>query len=190
MFKIIPGVIAPFQELIHEAGTACDVNLSKDLESYLVFLLARFISNPHQIQNSIALEFLENIQKWSKTQQDNLQIIGDKCLLLSGLFPGRAKRKRVRISYYVKLGQTAYGSLSHLKEKATGLLFEQLSMQFVLLMDVLQSIRELKKGFLILDPLEAHELWEDTKSEHALKTLKQSIQPDRFLHLPPNARAN
>lgn len=167
-----PTAMAQWHRLVKEARHTSSVSLSEDLESYLIFLLMRFINHPEIVHNIFALDFLENIKKFKKENQQTLQEVGDKCLLYSGLFPGRAKQRCVNISYYVDLGRRAYLSLSASPQNILSPLFANLSDHFVPLMDVLHSIRSLNTQGYLIDLLEAENLWHATKSTHALKVLK------------------
>jgi hypothetical protein len=161
--------------LVSEARLLSTITLSEDLESYLVFLLMRFSKDPDIARSIFAQDYLNNIHKVNKENQQALRDIGDKCLLFSGLFPNNAKRRRVRISYYVKLGQSAYSSLSNVPHNQLAELFSKLGNCFVNLMDVLHAIRALDKNQKVLDLLDAYELWSDTKSEQAYKILQSSM---------------
>lgn len=161
-----------WQDLVTEASQACNVLLSEDIESYLVFLLMRFTGSPQMAHKIMALEFLQSINSFGTQKSQALRDVGDQCLLYSGLFPGRAKRRRVRVSYYVNIGKSAYLSLSENGRNSRNNLFAELANQFVPLMDILQSMRELDNQAVILDPIQAEEIWSDTGSNHALQTLK------------------
>src|SRR3990167_10994247 len=100
-----PTSMAQWQKLILEAEQACAVNLDEHVESYLVFLLMRFIEKPEMVTSVLGLEFLEGTQDLSRAREEKLRDVGDKCLLFSGLFPGRAERRCVKVSYFVQLGQ-------------------------------------------------------------------------------------
>lgn len=171
-----PTAIAQWHALIKDASLSSSIKLPEDLESYLVFLLMRFAENPNIAQSILALDFLHSLEKLGKERLENLRDVGDKCLLFAGLFPGRARKRRVRISYFVKLGQSAYASLSESNlhhQKELSLLFSELCLHFVGLMDILQATRELEEKEASLDPIQAEELWSDTKSQHALQTLQR-----------------
>ncbi len=121
----------------------------------------------------LGLEFLENIDVTGNEQRAVLQDVADKCLLFSGLFPGRAKKCRVRISYFVDLGQSAYATLSSSHASTSSELFIHLAENFVVLMDVLFAMRQLEDKAPLLEPIEAQELFADTGSEQARKNLEK-----------------
>jgi hypothetical protein len=185
-----PNQTAQWQAIVSEAEHLASIQLSEELESYLVFLLIRFCNQPSIAQSILAHDFLMNLEQLNNqgtfNQQikqqttNNLRDIGDKCLLLTGLFPGRARRRRVRISYFVKLGQMAYSSVSYTQKNSFEKLYSSLCQHFVGLMDILQTMRELtheQNGINYgIDLLQAEELWSDIRSQHALKVLKKVTQ--------------
>lgn len=176
MDKIIvdPTATSQWNTLVAEASNFNNKNLSPELESYLVFLLMRFTSAPEIADSIVAINLLESAHQNKTQQQQTLRDIGDTCLLFTGLFPGRAQKRRLRISYYVKIGQTAYMSLSsNFKNNSCANLFAALGEQFVTLMETLQAMREIDGTQLALDPMQAEEVWHDTGSSHALKTLEK-----------------
>lgn len=171
-----PSTMSQWQSLVYDAQNACNIELPESLESYLVFLLMRFTERPEIAREVVAIDFLESYHQSQHLQQQTLRDIGDKCLLFTGLFPKRARQRRVRIGYYVKIGQSAYSSLSSSESHETSELFLELCETFVPMMDILQTMREIDTQEPSLDPLEAEELWSDTGSTHALQTLKQFTQ--------------
>lgn len=168
-----PTSITQWQTLVTDASQICQVALSEELESYLVFLLMRFITAPQMAKKVMGIEFLTSINRSGSLRSLALRDVGDQCLLYSGLFPGRARRRHVRVSYYVNLGKSAYLSLAECSKYSDSGLFATLSSKFVNLMDILQAMREINTENNMLDPLLAEEIWHDTGSEHALHTLQQ-----------------
>lgn len=186
-----------WHSLVNDAERELSITLSEELESYLVFLLMRFAKEPAILQSVLAVDFLRNLEykhEHDSLRDNNLRDVGDKCLLLTGLFPGRARGRRVRISYYVKLGQMAYNTVSELNPNLGNQdIYCHLCQHFVGLMDVLQAMRELhgdgkephphKES---IDLLQAEELWSDTKSQHALKILREHTKGFILQSGPPS----
>lgn len=170
---IQPSATAQWHALVGEAEQACATRLGEDLESYLVFLLMRYTESPEIANSVLALDYLHSMEAVGHLRETQLREVGDKCLLYSGLFPARAERWRVNSSYYVKLGMGAYAALATALAQLKAKLFEDLSQQFVKLMDILQTMRELGNGKPCLQPLQAMELWTETGSAHALQNLAQ-----------------
>jgi hypothetical protein len=168
--------VAQWRELVQDATQRCDSQLNDELESYLVFMLMRHMSASELASTIVALDYLRSSTGSGRVQTEQLSKIGDNCLLLSGLFPGRAERRRVRISYYVNLGISAYARLGDLLKDAQATLYKELSKQFVCLMDILHAARELDGQEPTLQPLQAIEVWNDTRSRHAHTTLQHYSQ--------------
>ena len=160
--------------LVNEAETACAQHLDEEMQSYLVFLLMRFTERPELAGSVLAVEYLESMRSSGRIGHDQLRNIGDKCLLYSGLFPERAERRRVKISYFVDLGRSAYQQLSDRMEHSAAAMFLHLADAFVSLMDILQTMRALGSPAKQLSPFSAFELWRDTGSQVALRTLRKS----------------
>jgi hypothetical protein len=165
-----PGDISQWQALVAEAEELSGVQLDEDLESYLVFTLMRYLRRPEMAQRILALDFLEAFQQSHPQRSETLRDVGDQCLLFSGLFPRRAERRRVRVSYYVKLGRSAYQNLADSLSK-TADLFAHLAEEFITAMDTLQAIRVLGQQTTGLLPAQAYELWQDTASRQAYAEL-------------------
>ena len=103
---------AEWLSLVNEAESAAALHLDEEMQSYLVFLLMRFTESPELAASVLAMEYLQSMRSQGRVGQDQLRNVGDKCLLYSGLFPERAERRRVKISYFVDLGRSAYQQLS------------------------------------------------------------------------------
>ena len=162
-----PTSTAQWQALVCEAELAANRQLDETLQSHLVFTLMRFTQRPELANSVMALEFLDAVQQNGQHQHERLRDVGDKCLLVSGLFPQTAKRRLVSIGYFVNLGRTAY---QQLHDKIHGF-YGQLASDFIPMMDVLHAIRELNKESHQLDLLDAFELWDETGSQYALERI-------------------
>ncbi len=156
---------ALWRDMIHEAEASCAIELNEEVEAYLVFLVMRYLAKPEVVKQIIAYEFLAGMHLSAMQRELALQGVGDKCLLLSGLFPKIAEKRLVKISYFVNLGQSAYGILAKTRHD----LYSLLAKQFVNLMDVLQSMSQ----HVDLLPLQAYDLWNETGSKRALAALRQ-----------------
>ena len=176
MGKILdqPGNMSHWQALVVEAEKLSGIQLDEELESYLVFTLMRYLRRPEVAHRILALDFLEALQSSQQQRNVALRDVGDQCLLVSGLFPRLAERRRVRVSYYVDLGRSAYQNLAESLTK-TAHLFTHLAEEFIAAMDTLQAIRVLGQQDSGLLPIEAYDLWQDTASREAYaQVLRQS----------------
>lgn len=167
---IEPTATAQWQSLVKEAWDITGEKADEEMEHYLVLLLMRFCDNSTVGTRALGLDYLESQEKEGESKQILLRDVGDKCLLISGLFPGRAERLRVNMSYYVKLGKGAYYVLSTLHKNLLSRMFCRLSEDFVSLMDVLSAARSMA-GNAGLTPLQAVEMWSETQSREARRAL-------------------
>lgn len=159
------NVIVLWRDAIKGAEDRCRISLHEEIESYLVSLLIRFTNQPELANQVIATEFLQAMQERDIMRRYSLAEVGDQCLLFSGLFPGLAENRQVKVKYFVEIGRSAYANIS---DKANDL-YGSLATQFVMLMDVLQSVNQRH----ILLPFEAYELWQELGSKRALSVLRE-----------------
>ncbi len=171
-----PTAFAQFHKLVHEGEVACSCNLHEDIESYLVFTLQRHVKSAGMASRIMALEFLEAQET---RRPDDIRDLADCCLLLAGLFPGVAEKRMVRINYFVGLGVTAYDKLSCSLAGESSRMYAQLSREFVTLIDILRSLRNLN-GLMLLTIADV-ELWQDNQSK---RTFDQISKGGRFPGLP------
>ena len=131
-----------WQALVHEAGTRAGTPLDEMRESYLVFVLLRYQRDDSLLVRTQALEWLA-AQACSGTQRaDALRDVGDRCLLIAGLYPGLAERRRVGIDYFIDLGCGAYHEAAEASRNAYAALFEQLARSYRELVRILRCVRE------------------------------------------------
>ncbi len=165
---------AQWHSLVTEAEAGMGIHLDEDLESYLVFLLMRFSTRPEIADRILALDYLQGMQASGQVQQEQMRDVGDICLLHAGFFPKRAEKRLVKISYYVQLGRSAYHHLANQSVTALARLFGHLAQEFVVIMDTLQAIQQINpQQAMGLSPIQAMELWQDTGSQQARKTLSK-----------------
>ena len=169
------STLAQWHALVKQAEKESGCHLDEVMESYLVFTLMRFMKDQALGAHAMAPDYL-NLQNLPDAQRaEQLRNIGDKCLLLTGLFPKRAEKRLVRVSYYVDMGRAAYHHLSGCAQHASSGLYHQLAETFVLLMDLLQTIRRFSSP--ALQPIPSYELWNDTGSAGALRTFDSKAIP-------------
>lgn len=175
-----PTSTAQWQRLVREASVNSSRKLDEELESYLVFLLARVCGQTELLERVVALEYLHTLKAAGVARNEHLREVGDQCLLFAGLFPHLARKKLVRISYFVQLGCNAYQLLAATLNHTAARLYDDLSSTFVMLMDILHRMRE-QQGAPCLSPIEAMDLWQDTGSQHALMTLRHYAGSSAFV---------
>jgi len=161
-----------WQNLVHAASSSCDRVLDEELESYLVFMLMRHTACMGIVDNIVATQYLQGMQSAGNVAAQQLQEVGDQCLLYSGFFPKQSERRLVKVRYYVDLGRSAYSHISDKMKQGTTSLYERLARYFVALMDILQAMRclDLNTG---QDCSELIEYAQDCCSERAIKILSE-----------------
>jgi hypothetical protein len=106
----------------------------------------------------MALEWLAAQKRAGQLQAQNLRDVGDRCLLLAGLYPEQAERRLVSLSYFVDLGRNAYDQLAAHLKAGMAELYGQLARGFNELVLVLIEIRKLSGHWRGPTPLQNHAL--------------------------------
>jgi len=145
--------LALWHRALQEAQSEAHIRLQAKIESYVVSLLMHYMTFYQLAQQVMAIRFLQHTHLPLKVRNSVLQDIGDQCLLITGLFPGMAEKRRVTLNYYIEMGQIAYDILSQQKHD----IFSDLSHQFITVSDVLRSVRPITLEQL---PLEIRKLWD------------------------------
>ena len=122
-----PTSTAQWHALVCEAEKLSNIYLDEELQSYLVFLLMRFLSKPDITDKVLAMDYIESLLISGQRRQDRLRDVGDVCLIHAGFFPQRARRKRVSEDYFIELGSGAYQHLSVVVENQIAELYYRLS---------------------------------------------------------------
>lgn len=163
---------AQWHSLVHDAQAKAHLHLSEMLEHYLVVLLSRFTRRAESLCEAVAPHYLEAMRNEGQQRPKELRDVGDTCLLLSGLFPGRTSKLAVNTDYYIGLGQSAYGEAATHLDTDDHPLFLTLAQRFVSAMDVLMAIRLMSNDNAMLpDALSAYEL----NQQHGSHTAKHVI---------------
>ncbi len=165
-----PTAQALWHRVVREASGAAGRTLDDTLEAYLLMLLLRFAHRPEILRTIMAREYLEGMQQTGRARDERLRDVGDQCLILAGLFPGLARRRRVSPAYFIDLGRGAYGELASRLARSAAELYRELATAFVALMDVLHALRG-NQALEMLSPLERWELWERSGSRAARDAL-------------------
>lgn len=137
-----------WQELVREAERRADRTLDELRESYLVFVLLRHQGDDCLLARTQALEWLSAQEEIGTARADALRDVGDRCLLIAGLFPGLAERRRVSVDYYIDLGRGAYDEAAHCSRAGYADLFQRLAQGYHDLVWVLRALRAPAAGIL------------------------------------------
>jgi hypothetical protein len=128
-----------WQALVREGEQRRHLALGETLQAYLVFALMRHQGDAALTSRTMALEWM--LAQEPPRTPDRLRDVGDRCLLIAGLFPRLANRRRVSTDYYIDLGRGAYATASVRAPRCERELFAELSQAFHSLVDVLAAIR-------------------------------------------------
>lgn len=130
-----------WQALVREAESRAGQRLDEARESYLVFVLLRYQNDPLLLARTQALDWLEAQQRVGGARADALRDVGDRCLLIAGLYPGLAVRRRVSADYFIELGRSAYLGVAEASRAAYAALFGQLAESYRELVGTLRALR-------------------------------------------------
>lgn len=159
---------ALWHDLIRDAEQRARRPLTEDVQSYLVFTLMRLTGDAALGARILALDFLQSFGVHGQRRADELRDVGDRCLLLAGLYPEQAERRAVPLNYFCDIGSSAYEALSEALRSGARSLYEQLARSFRALVRVLIEVRRLSGEWRGPSPLDRLALCEDRGSlDHA-----------------------
>ena len=142
---------ALWHDLLREAEARGRAPLDEELEAYLVFLLMRHLRDGELGGRVLALDLLQGLHARGSQRGEDLRTVGDRCLLIAGLYPEQAQQRLVSLDYFIGLGAHAYAELAHAARAALGALYARLATAFARLVRVLVELRRLGGS----DPLDA-----------------------------------
>lgn len=150
---------ALWQDLVRDGEQRCGAQLDENSESWLVFTLMRHLGSTGLAEPAMALVYLEALHTAGNAQRSlALQDVGERCLLIAGLYPELAQRRRVSQRYYIELGQGAFRQLADEARRAAAQLYAGIAEQFARLVRVLVELRALSGEWRGLAPLDRHAL--------------------------------
>lgn len=138
-----------WQALVQEAGRHAGHPLDETRESYLVFVLLRFQRDAQLLSHTHGVDWLDALELAGTARGDALRDVGDRCLLVAGLFPDVAERRRVSVGYYIDIGRAAYQGVADAGRRATAALYEQLAASYRELVRTLAAMRRLDAPMLL-----------------------------------------
>ena len=140
--KIQPSAASQWYELVKETQHQTGLFFDDHIESYLILTLDKFMLDKTLMDTPIAIDFLKSIQVTSSQSNHKLRKVGDRCLIISGLFPERASKINLSVSYYIDIGQQAYLTLAERSNiKFDPELFQNLGLKFLDIKEVLNAMR-------------------------------------------------
>ena len=139
---IPPNTLSEWYELVKETQAHTGMHLDEHIESYLILTLDNFVKDEALIDLPIAVEYLRTLNLSKESASQKLRKVGDRCLILSGLFPNHAEKSNVSLSYFIDIGRQAYLTLADRTNFKIDLkLFYNLGFRFIDLKELLNAMR-------------------------------------------------
>ena len=130
-----------WQALVQDAYEQTGRRLDESSESYLVFVLLRYQADGLLLARTQGMDWLLAMDLAGTARADALRDVGDRCLLVAGLFPGLAERRRVSVDYFIDIGRSAYLGVADVTRQAYAALYAQLARSYGELVHTLSAIR-------------------------------------------------
>ena len=184
-----------FRESVRGAVVNQQLTVNEETILYVVNMLTSFTRSESLFERTehgyeiraLAMIYADTVTAETAAQKNRvLQRLGDIALFISGLFSYSLHRSLVDVDYYAAMGGNAYAHLAdsmrnNYKGKTISMVFTELSLKFLALVDVLAEINEKSVLASDTDILRLYELWLKTGSRRAARQLQQcGIQPVSF----------
>lgn len=168
------SVEAFFREVVTGALERAEVEATEATECYLVSLLGAFATA--RISDEPLSMKLVQTQGDPAERVKALKEVGDTTLYVAGFFGNSLDRRGlVDPSYYIGLGEAAYGELASRFEGSTssavGSIYRELAAKFPRFVDVLGEARK-QVDFTGGDVVKLYEQWRETRSAWLEKRLR------------------
>ena len=125
-------------ELVRRAECELTINLTHELEAYIVHLFAHYLDKPLVNTEPICIKLLASNIKPVAQRKAILKEVGDECLLINAMEWG--KPKWPSSSYYADMGQMAYINRAF-AERPPEDLFDDLALEFQTATRILRKCR-------------------------------------------------
>ncbi|MBT8085537.1 MAG: hypothetical protein KJN72_09955 [Woeseia sp.] len=177
-----------FRESITAAIENQRVQVDEHATHYVVNLLTLFSRSEELYEDSgevyglkpLAMMLLDANEAANPVERStSLQRLGDVALFIAGFFADGLAHQLVDLDYYIRMGGTAYGSLSDeirgtTRGRALAPVYGELACKFPIVVDVLNEVRDGTRQNSDIDILRTYEVWLKTGSERAAALLKQN----------------
>jgi hypothetical protein len=137
-----------WQGLVRDGEERSGIELGESVQSYLVFVLMRYLRDGALAAHIMALDWLEAAERTGSARADALRDVGDRCLLIAGRFPRLAERRRVGPDYFSQLGSGAYRGVAEAARAGYAALFAELARAFDAMVRVLDALP--RRGAVLL----------------------------------------
>jgi hypothetical protein len=140
--------LALWHDLVRDGEAQAGVALGESVQSYLVFVLMRYLRDGALAAHVLALDWLAAAECRGNARADALRDVGDRCLLIAGRFPRLAERRHVRPDYFSNLGCGAYLGVAEAARAGYAALFAELARAFDAMVRVLDALP--RRGAVLL----------------------------------------
>jgi hypothetical protein len=137
-----------WQGLVRDGEAHSGIELGESVQSYLVFVLMRYLRDEALAAHVMALDWLEAAERTGRARADALRDVGDRCLLIAGRFPRLAERRQVGPDYFRQLGSGAYRGVVEATRAGYAALFAELARAFDAMVRVLGALP--RRGAILL----------------------------------------
>jgi len=138
--------IANWYDLVMQAQSKAKIYLDDEIEVYVALLIKKSVKDISMADTIVAMNYLKALNsKAVLAKGKRLKQVADQSLLLSTLFPGRAKHRNVSDTYYASISQSAYACLISLLEETVPVLcdlYKKLLCNFNSIVIVLSALRQ------------------------------------------------
>ncbi len=142
-----------FKDVVEEAFIQCQLKADLYIRVYLVDILKHYLfignlydrkdSSGRKTRKTLAENLLTVSKMKPKERFEKLKGLADSSLYISGFFSDSFQRKIIDIDYYIDVGKLAYQTLAQdVEEDAFSKIYNEISIQFVNLVDVLSFISQ------------------------------------------------
>jgi hypothetical protein len=181
-----------FKDSVAQAMARQRIKAEEHTAYYVVNLLTLFARSEalfDQTENGLELKPLAKViaesaaSELAADQRYALQRVGDVALFVAGFLPDGLVARLVDVDYYVRLGGSAYSTLSDrvrgsLRGQVFGAVFAELAEKFRDFVDVLNEVSAAAHNNTDIDVLRTYEIWLRTGSTRAARLLRsKGIEP-------------
>jgi len=166
-----------FHEVVTDALSAVDLEVSQPASWYLVGLLGEF-TRARLTDEPLGLKLAQPGEDPADRMR-NLKEVGDTSLYVAGFFAESLTRSLVDVDYYVGIGQNAYSQLARSFGSGGGRslseVYEELAEKFPKFVDVLAAVRKrisIAEMNATTDISRLYEIWLRTRDEWIEKKLR------------------
>lgn len=138
--------LTEWYEMLQISKQHTGIILDDHVESYVILTLDGYLQDQLITDLALGVEFMQAVNLKKTQSRSLLRHIGDRCLILAGLFQLRSKRLNVSEDYFCEIGQQAYLNLANFhKLHIDPELFWKMAKHFVAISKLLQSFRVLNQ---------------------------------------------